>query len=152
MKKGQTALEYLMTYGWAILIVIVVVAALYSLGLTKPCRWVGTQVSGFGETPVSGIKFDTTPQLTLSLQRQKPGDINITGVSFTSTANGNGALTVSPPTTLRSGATATQFIVSGGAGVAGDCYSIDVTVNYTEIDTGTTHQSVGRISGTIESP
>ncbi len=33
MRKGQTAMEYLMTYGWAILIVIVVVAALYSMGV-----------------------------------------------------------------------------------------------------------------------
>jgi len=33
MKKGQTAMEYLMTYGWAILIVIVVIAALYSMGV-----------------------------------------------------------------------------------------------------------------------
>lgn len=33
MRKGQTAMEYLMTYGWAILIIIVVVAALYSLGV-----------------------------------------------------------------------------------------------------------------------
>jgi len=32
-RKGQTAMEYLMTYGWAILIIIVVVAALYSLGV-----------------------------------------------------------------------------------------------------------------------
>jgi len=55
MRKGQTALEYLMTYGWAILIVIVVVAALYSLGLTKPCRWVGTQITGF-----SGGGFQVT--------------------------------------------------------------------------------------------
>ena len=31
--KAQTAMEYLMTYGWAILIIIVVVAALYSLGV-----------------------------------------------------------------------------------------------------------------------
>jgi len=31
--KAQSAMEYLMTYGWAILIVIVVVAALYSMGV-----------------------------------------------------------------------------------------------------------------------
>jgi len=31
--KGQTAMEYLMTYGWAILIIIVVVAALYAMGV-----------------------------------------------------------------------------------------------------------------------
>jgi len=32
-KKGQAAMEYLMTYGWAILIVIIVVAALYAMGV-----------------------------------------------------------------------------------------------------------------------
>lgn len=31
--KGQTALEYIMTYGWAILAVIVIIAALYSMGV-----------------------------------------------------------------------------------------------------------------------
>lgn len=35
MRKGQAAMEYLMTYGWAILIVIVVVAALYAMGVFK---------------------------------------------------------------------------------------------------------------------
>lgn len=35
IKKAQAAMEYLMTYGWAILIVIVVVAALYAMGVFK---------------------------------------------------------------------------------------------------------------------
>jgi len=35
MRKGQAAMEYLMTYGWAILIIIVVVAALYAMGVFK---------------------------------------------------------------------------------------------------------------------
>jgi len=33
--KGQAALEFLMTYGWAILIIIAVVAALYAMGVFK---------------------------------------------------------------------------------------------------------------------
>lgn len=33
MKKAQAAMEYLMTYGWAILIIIVVVGALYGMGV-----------------------------------------------------------------------------------------------------------------------
>ena len=32
-KKAQSAMEYLMTYGWAILIIIVVVAALFAMGV-----------------------------------------------------------------------------------------------------------------------
>ncbi|MEM7826401.1 MAG: hypothetical protein QW451_02110 [Candidatus Aenigmatarchaeota archaeon] len=33
--KAQAALEFLMTYGWAILIVIAVVAALYAMGIFR---------------------------------------------------------------------------------------------------------------------
>lgn len=39
MRKGQTATEYLMTYGWAILIIVVVVCALWAMGV-------------FGKTPI----------------------------------------------------------------------------------------------------
>jgi hypothetical protein len=34
--RSQSAMEYLMTYGWAILIIAVVLAALFSLGLFSP--------------------------------------------------------------------------------------------------------------------
>jgi hypothetical protein len=33
MRKGQTAMEYLMTYGWAILIIMIVVVVLFYLGV-----------------------------------------------------------------------------------------------------------------------
>ena len=33
--KGQSAMEYLMTYGWAILVVIAVIVALYGLGVFR---------------------------------------------------------------------------------------------------------------------
>ena len=46
MKKGQAAMEYLMTYGWAILIIVVVVAALYAMGVFK--QKAAIPYSGFG--------------------------------------------------------------------------------------------------------
>ena len=36
LKKGQVSLEYLMTYGIAIAIVVIAVAALYSMGVFNP--------------------------------------------------------------------------------------------------------------------
>ncbi|MGC8538128.1 MAG: hypothetical protein ACP5MZ_04090 [Candidatus Micrarchaeia archaeon] len=36
--KLQSAMEYLMTYGWAILIVAVVLAALFELGVFNTCE------------------------------------------------------------------------------------------------------------------
>jgi len=35
-RKGQSALEYLMTYGWALVTVVIVVAALFAFGIFNP--------------------------------------------------------------------------------------------------------------------
>jgi hypothetical protein len=43
LKKAQSAMEYLMTYGWAILIIAVVLGALFSLGVFN-----GTGTNGTG--------------------------------------------------------------------------------------------------------
>jgi hypothetical protein len=40
-------MEYLMTYGWAILIVIIVAAALYALGVFNPATFAGRTATGF---------------------------------------------------------------------------------------------------------
>ncbi len=48
-KKAQSAMEYLMTYGWAILIVIIVAAALYALGVFNPATYTGSTATGFTE-------------------------------------------------------------------------------------------------------
>ena len=38
-KKSQAAMEFLMTYGWALLVVIIVIAALAFFGLLNPGRF-----------------------------------------------------------------------------------------------------------------
>ncbi len=64
--KAQTAMEYLMTYGWAILIVIVVIAALYALGVFTPSGGVGCSpcFSNFAYVDYSGgtLVLTTGPQ------------------------------------------------------------------------------------------
>lgn len=39
--KAQTLIEYLITYGWAILIIIIVTASLYALGVFDPKTFTG---------------------------------------------------------------------------------------------------------------
>lgn len=36
MQRGQSAMEYLMTYGWAILVIVLVLAVLFYLGVFTP--------------------------------------------------------------------------------------------------------------------
>lgn len=45
-KRAQSAMEYLMTYGWAILIIAVVLGALYQLGIFNPSTFQGKAQPG----------------------------------------------------------------------------------------------------------
>ncbi|MGC9205412.1 MAG: hypothetical protein ACP5FN_04040, partial [Candidatus Micrarchaeia archaeon] len=64
--KAQSAMEYLMTYGWAILIIAVVLGALFSLGVFNGASLLGTScVAGSGylcQNPV----LSTSGQLTFT--------------------------------------------------------------------------------------
>ena len=44
-KRAQSAIEYLMTYGWAIIVILVVLAVLYVLNVFNPQGLVGTTCS-----------------------------------------------------------------------------------------------------------
>ncbi len=44
--KSQSALEYMMTYGWAILIIVIVAAVLYGFGLFSPSSSLSLSVTG----------------------------------------------------------------------------------------------------------
>ena len=63
--KAQSAMEYLMTYGWAILIIAVVLAALDLLGVFNGSAFVGTAclaTPGYTcSNPILGTATSTTP-------------------------------------------------------------------------------------------
>jgi len=64
--KGQTALEYLITYGWAILVILVVLAVLWYYGVFNPAKWSGESVSEGSAFKVVDKKLDSGAK-TLSL-------------------------------------------------------------------------------------
>ncbi|MCD6275056.1 MAG: hypothetical protein J7J15_03490 [Candidatus Aenigmarchaeota archaeon] len=80
MVKGQVALEYLMTYGIAIAIVVIAVAALYSMGVFSPSS------STVACSPCfSNFAFVDYSNGTLVL-KNGARDINITNVTYTNAA------------------------------------------------------------------
>jgi len=80
MVKGQVALEYLMTYGIAIAIVVIAVAALYSMGVFSPSS------STVACSPCfSNFAFVDYSSGTLVL-KNGARDINITNVTYTNAA------------------------------------------------------------------
>ena len=69
-RRSQAALEYLLTYGWAILIVIIVGSSLYGLGVFSPGTWTGKRVTGFAQ-------FHVVDWSLQSVDGSDPGNLTI---------------------------------------------------------------------------
>ena len=149
MKKGQSALEFLMTYGWAILIIVIVVGVAYAMGLTQPCKWVGTQISQFSEFKVENPKFTVSPS-TLAFDMSSPKQtVTVTAISVS--GDGTGNVVPSPALPNNQGTTAARYTVtlSSVKPAANSCYSADVTISYSVSVAGgnETYTSTGKLSG-----
>jgi hypothetical protein len=86
--KGQTAVEYLMTYGWAILIILIVAGVLAYYGIFAPAGFLGPTARGFGQVQVlNPWAVASTGAVTLNLANRVGGAINITSVAMTIDTN-----------------------------------------------------------------
>ena len=83
--KGQAAMEFLMTYGWAILVVLIVIGALAYFGVLSPSTLLPEKCT----FPVSLSCLDhsvTQTYIAVSLQNGAGRDITIREVAATSQA------------------------------------------------------------------
>ena len=156
-KRSQSALEYMMTYGWAILIIVIVAVILYSMGIFNPSSSISATVTGF-----SGLGSVTAQCTANGVLRISVGDstgnlINITGITakdpaITKISNFKPNSTVDPNPLIRSGSSYI-FSVPNICPSAGTHYAITVAVNYTEPGQPLPgpYQSLGSITGTSTS-
>ena len=127
MKKGQGALEYLMTYGWALLIIVVVGAALYALGILNPASYVKSTCSGFTYFQYADQKLDTGNYTLIVINSDK--EINITNM----TINALPVVLSSPIAVTSPGKeeTIAGDVVTGKS--AGDTFDYEVKITYNVI-------------------
>ena len=141
-------MEYLMTYSWAILVVMLVGIAMWLLGIFNLGSSTSTTYTGF-----SRIK----PQLPLT---SVTADGNFTGV-FTNGAGGGitltevkGPCTFNLPTELIKPGENFMFTGTGCAvsGMRGDTYELEleITYNLTAVNMWVMHTDVGKIHGPLE--
>ncbi|MDI6825574.1 MAG: hypothetical protein QMD36_00015 [Candidatus Aenigmarchaeota archaeon] len=134
--KGQTAMEYLMTYGWAILIIIVVVAALYAMGIfsikggvaCSPC------FSYFAFVDYSKTTSGTCATPGCLYIRNGPKTIN----AITATDNGIGVAITCAATPCSAG----KDLTIEGIGTTGDRV---IEITYTDVSSGLVHTDSGTI-------
>ena len=87
--RSQSAMEYLMTYGWAILIIAVVLAALFELGVFNPMTFAPKASPGSCQV-VRPEGAGTTDFISLS------GECNGELPQYVASFNGNGYITALP--------------------------------------------------------
>ena len=130
-KRSQSALEYMMTYGWAILIIVIVAVVLYSMGIFSPSSFLSfsgiTGLSGF--QPASAA-CASNGQMIVKLSNSLGYQVSINSINVTTSSG----VSVTQPesATLNPGQTE-EFLVFGICPkTSGSSFSDTITVAYTE--------------------
>lgn len=79
-KKGQAAMEFLMTYGWAILAAIVAIAALAYFGVFSPGKLVADSITLSAPFSAKAATVSTT-QVQIELLQNLGETINVTTIT-----------------------------------------------------------------------
>ena len=148
-KKAQSAMEYLMTYGWAILIVIIVAAALYALGIFNPATYTGRIPTGFTTlgTP-SDWDVASNGDVSIILKNRLPKQISVYNVTVSiGTSSDYNATTFQISPGEEHSFPASLSGLNLGSKTQGTTYSVDVEIFYNS--GGLNHTETGRITGTV---
>jgi hypothetical protein len=155
----QSAMEFLITYGWAILIMAVALAALYAVGVINPSIYAPHQCilsSGF---TCLAYTINSMGILSLNLQQSTPDPVNV--IAMACTQNGIvGNLPNNPPgnqvyMTVGSNALfSVQCVTSAGGPFVskiGGSFSGTIVVNYTDELTKLPGTAYGKIALPVSS-
>ena len=136
-RKGQAAMEFLMTYGWAILAAIIAIGVLAYFGIFSPGKFVPdacTLSTPFG--CLDDTVVNSAGNVHLFVTNGGTSTLTITSIVI-----GNcGTLTpTAPGTAVTSGTNSELTVTCGSALSAGSKFKGDVTITYTRpSDTGAT--------------
>lgn len=145
-KKGQSALEYLMTYGWALVVIVIVIAAL--VFLIQPSQVGGNTCSTTSGILITNHQFDANKEnqlgvqqpdanITFALSNQTASTLSTVNVTITGTVGGETVVNSTPPSITNLGTvsqTAEFDIHQGITATAGEQYSINVNFQYSDRD------------------
>jgi len=151
-KKAQSAMEYLMTYGWAILVVLIALGALFYLGVFNPKTPNACTITApfscqdvKGVTGANGLTLRLGASGVNAITYTPATAIQVNGAACAITADGDGDA-LSPATTMKS--SVVSVTCSPGLAV-GQKFSGTVTFIY-DTGSGVTHTVQGQFSGITE--
>jgi len=144
--KLQSAMEYLMTYGWAILIISIALAALYMMGLFSPSSFITSSCIFPADFSCLQDFMSTNGVLTVNIEQSTEAPIDITAIGCNSNVTlanmqqyqGSSAIYVpiggNYTFNIQCYSGSTQF-----SGSPGSLFKGYVIMNYTDLETGFPH-------------
>ena len=155
MVRGQSAIEYLTTYGWAVLILLVVIAALFWLGVINPKSVLQSSCLLPADMSCRAYIINTEGYVAIDLGQATGHPINITHFRCTAARNPT-PNALSNPLVIVNG---DHRLITDGSqrcyesndidpavGNAGNQYKGKIFIEYVELDTGFTHLVAGDVS------
>lgn len=141
-RKSQAALEFLMTYGWAILVVLVAVGALAYFGVLSPEKFLPSKCTL--QPGIGCLDFKVTAS-TISVVIQNSLGYDLSSVVVKAQDCG----TDSAPATLANGARGTYDITCSPV-LTATTYNGALNVSYTITETGLSHVNQGTLTAKME--
>tara|TARA_Y100000310_G_scaffold217822_1_gene218937 strand:+ start:25918 stop:27036 length:1119 start_codon:yes stop_codon:yes gene_type:complete len=138
--KSQAALEFLMTYGWVVMVVLVAIGALAYFGVLSPDLFVSSKCfleSGLG---CADFKVDEN-SVTIVLRNGKGGDITVSNIQVKNCTGADIGF-------LGNGAEDT-YIIDGCSHTPNEKFNGDINITYTT-ESGLRHKNVGNIVDNVE--
>ena len=150
--KAQAAMEFLMTYGWAILVVLVAIGALAYFGVLNPSKFLPSScvVTPGISCDDHRVRQDGTATIVL---RDGLGQ-DLTGVALDLNYTTTGALCTrgANPATMSDGQPATfTFTACPGITGPGSKYKANLIFTYTTSGGSVSHTKVGEMVTNVES-
>lgn len=154
-RRGQAAMEFLMTYGWAILAAIIAIGVLAYFGIFNADTFVPTATVLSAPLYAQAWNVQDTGDAVNMEVRNNGGDaITITEVALTSAESPAGTFATCAPVTslnlaVQPGAVQILTVTCSSGLTAGNTFKADVAVKYTKTAGGLNLTSTGTISDTV---
>ena len=156
-KKAQAAMEFLMTYGWAILAAIIAIGVLAYFGVFSPGKLVGNAATLSPPFAVDEFNIDdngATDAINIVISQNLGENVDIQGAVTLTLPDGTTTCTATPATaTLQSGQPLPLALSCGLVSVFGADEAVrgNLLVVYRKTSGGTLDQrSTGTLRGTAQ--
>lgn len=145
-QKSQTAVEYLLTYFWVVLIVAIIIVILFGLGLFNPTNNVSSAVFGFSGFSNAQATCQGNGALELTMSNALSNSITVTEINV----SGSKSASLHTNVNMQPGSSY-DFIVQNACPSAGSSYSLSANIAYTQGGLPGQYFSSGSAEGMVTS-